>query len=86
MQDQLGLEVVCVKDFEWKDVSAFFNWEGRPAVTVEPPEGGLSGWFIRTSSDPGEWEMISPLEIRDSGRELSKESFQECFDDRLEFH
>jgi len=69
--------------FEFKDVSAFFNWEGRPAVTVEPPEGGLSGWFIRTSSKPGEWERISPLEIRDSGRVLSKASFQEVFEKRL---
>lgn len=70
-------------EFEFKDVSAFFNWEGRPAVTVEPSDGLLEGWFIRTSSDPGEWEMISPLEIRDSGRPLSKASFQEVFANRL---
>jgi len=70
-------------EFEFKYVSAFFNWEGRPAVTVEPPEGELSGWFIRASSDPGEWETISPLEIRDSGRPLSKASFQEVFANRL---
>jgi len=69
--------------FDFNDVSDFFNWEGRPAVTVEPSDGLLEGWFIRTSSDPGEWEMISPLEIRDSGRVLSSEDFYEVFADYL---
>ena len=72
--------------FDWNDVSAFFDWEGRPAVTVTPSDGLLEGWFIQTSSEPGVWGRASPLEIRDSGRPLSKESFQECFDDRLGLH
>ena len=72
--------------FDWNDVSAFFDWEGRPAVTVTPSDGLLEGWFIQTSSEPGVWGRASPLEILDSGRPLSKESFQECFDDRLGLH
>jgi len=72
--------------FDWNDVSAFFDWEGRPAVTVTPSDGLLEGWFIQTSSEPGVWGRVSPLEILDSGRPLSKESFQECFDDRLGLH
>ena len=66
--------------FDWIDVSVFFDWEGRPAVTVIPSDGLLEGWFM---SGPGVWERASPLEIRDSGRELSMKSFQECFEDSL---
>jgi len=87
LSDIISLEDLFMASFDFKDVSAFFNWEGRPAVTVEPSDPTsdtyLEGWFIRTSSDPGEWEMISPLEIRDSGRPLSKASFQEVFEKRL---
>ena len=80
-------EVRTMASFDFKDVSAFFNWEGRPAVTVEPSDPSsdvyLEGWFIRTSAEPGVWEKISPVEIRDTGRPLSKSSFQEVFAKRL---
>ena len=63
--------------FEWKDVSAYFDWEGRPAVTVLPSDNLLEGWF---SAAPGKgWEKASPVEIVDSGRELSKADFQDVF-------
>ena len=69
--------------FDFKDVSTFFNWEGRPAVIVEPADGSISAWFIRGSAKPGVWEPVSGAEVRDSGRPLSKGSFQEVFAKRL---
>jgi len=65
--------------FDWNDVSAFFDWEGRPAVEVVPSDGLLEGWFSAEPSE--EWLRVSPVEIRDSGRELSKSDFQETFAD-----
>jgi len=80
-------EVRTMASFDFKDVSTFFNWEGRPAVTVMPSDPSsdvyLEGWFIRASAEPGAWEAVSPLEIHDSGRPLSKASFQEVFAKRL---
>ena len=69
--------------FDFKDVSEFFNWEGRPAVIVRPADGSISAWFIRGSAKPGVWEPVSGAEVRDSGRPLSKGSFQEVFAKRL---
>lgn len=67
--------------FDFNDVSGFFNWEGRPAVTALPSDGLLEGWYL---SDPdSNWARVSPLEIRDSGRSLSSEDFHEVFADRL---
>ncbi len=83
----LSVEDLTMASFDFKDVSTFFNWEGRPAVTVMPSDPSsdvyLEGWFIRASAEPGAWEAVSPLEIRDSGRPLSKASFQEVFAKRL---
>jgi hypothetical protein len=63
--------------FDWNDVSAFFDWEGRPAVTVMPSDGLLEGWFAATPG--GDWVRVSPVEILDSGLELSKAEFQNVF-------
>ena len=76
-------EVRTMASFDFKDVSVFFNWEGRPAVIVEPADGSISAWFIRRSAEPGTWEPANGAEIGDSGRPLSKASFQEVFAKRL---
>ena len=69
--------------FDFQDVSAFFDWEGRPAVEVMPSDPSsdvyLEGWFSAVPNE--DWVRVSPLEIRESGRELSKADFQEVFSD-----
>jgi len=67
--------------FDWNDVSRFFNWEGRPAVIILPSDGLLEGWYL--SEPSSSWERVSPVEISDSGRSLSREVFHEVFADRL---
>jgi hypothetical protein len=76
-----NIDLPNIVPFDWNDISSFFDWEGRPAVTVTPSDGLLEGWFIQTSSEPGVWGRASPLEILDSGRELSKSDFQDTFTD-----
>lgn len=57
----------------------FFNWERRPAITRKTPEGGIEGLFISTGSQV--WSKASPVEILESGQELSRGKFLETFPD-----
>jgi len=69
--------------FNWDDVKQYYYWEGRPAVIVEPSDGSLRGFVIRSGDEVGEWMVASPIEIIDSGREITKQVFLEVFIDRL---
>jgi len=69
--------------FNWEDVEQYFNWEHRPAVIVEPSDGSLRGFVIRSGDGVGEWMVASPIEIFDSGIEITKQVFLEVFIERL---
>jgi hypothetical protein len=71
--------------FNESDVLDWVSWEGRPAVVVSPSDGRFLGFVIRLGAERGNWTPASPLEILESGRILSKASFQEVFKDRLKF-
>ena len=58
-------------------VERFFNWEYRPAVIRETPTGGLEGLFVAV--DETSWSRVSPVEILESGSELSRNEFLEMY-------
>lgn len=55
----------------------FFNWEARPAVVRDTSVGGLEGLFV--ASGESTWSRVSPVEILESGSELSRNAFLETF-------
>jgi len=57
----------------------FFNWEERPAIIRNTPEGGLEGSFVALGETS--WSRASPVEILESGSELSHSAFLEMFVD-----
>ena len=55
----------------------FFNWEYRPAVIRETLAGGLEGLFVAV--DETSWSRASPVEILESGSELSRNEFLDMY-------
>jgi hypothetical protein len=62
--------------FDWRDIEDFFDWNGLPAATFSPIEGGINGWFVNES---GVWKEASPIEIVTTGKVISKGKFKENF-------
>jgi hypothetical protein len=62
--------------FDWSDIEDFFDWNGLPAATFSPIEGGINGWFVNES---GVWKEASAIEIARTGKVISKGKFRESF-------
>lgn len=57
----------------------YFNWEHRPAVIRGTPAGGLEAFFVPVGAN--EWSRANPVEVMESGNELSSDTFLEMFPD-----
>ena len=55
----------------------YFNWEYRPAVILDTPQGGLEGLIVPRDSE--QWCHGSPVEILHSGNELTHSELMEMF-------
>lgn len=55
----------------------FFNWEARPAVMRDTPAGGVEALFVPSGASA--WSRAHPVEVLESGIELSRREFSEMF-------
>ena len=62
--------------FDWSDIEDFFDWNGLPAATLSPIDGGINGWYVNES---GVWKEASAIEIATTGKVISKGEFKKSF-------
>jgi hypothetical protein len=62
-------------------VSSFWYWEERPAVIVHDLAGIQTAYAILGPAEP--WTHVDWLEVKDSGRQVTREVFEATFADWL---
>jgi len=69
--------------FSFDNVLGWYTFEGRPAVTVEMPNGALAAFLVPRSATPGDWQPVAPPELHFNAHPLSREDFFKRFHDQV---